>query len=215
MLDPAALRLIDDAALAIDALTVPHPIRVGVDGFCASGKTTVSDRLAEALAARGRRVIRASTDSFQNPPAVRWQRGEDSPEGFYRDAVDFVALRRELLDPLGPGGERRYRLASYDLPRRQPILGDRALADEGSVLILDGLFLHTAEIAPALEYSLLIEASAETCIRRARRRNQERRATADEVERLYRRRYLPGWALYLEEVEARRFASLVVPNEGA
>jgi uridine kinase len=82
--------------------TLPHPVRVGIDGFCAAGKTTFASKLATALINKGFSVVRASTDDFQNPPEIRWQLGENSAEGFYRHAVDFHALRQHLLPPFEP-----------------------------------------------------------------------------------------------------------------
>ena len=53
---------------------------VAVDGVDASGKTTLADRLAEAVAPRPP-VVRASIGDFHRPRAERYRRGRDSPEG--------------------------------------------------------------------------------------------------------------------------------------
>jgi uridine kinase len=84
-----------EIAEMILALEAPHPLRIGIDGFCAAGKTTLANAVAERLEVKERRVIRASADNFQNPPEVRWQMGPQSPEGFFRHAIDFQALRSE------------------------------------------------------------------------------------------------------------------------
>ena len=75
----------------------------------------MADELALLLRARGREVIRASTESFRLPWAQRYQRGEFSPEADYHDSFNYGTLRRVLLAPLGPDGDRRYRHAVYDL----------------------------------------------------------------------------------------------------
>lgn len=98
----------------IIAVTTPHPVRVAVDGRPASGKTTLANELGDLLSARGRHVIRATIDEFMYPKAMRYRRGVDSPEGCYHDSLDFDALHGALLDPLGPGGSRTYRTATYD-----------------------------------------------------------------------------------------------------
>jgi uridine kinase len=72
--------LLDRLAGAIESVTTSHPLRVAVDGPPAAGKTTLADELALLLRARGREVIRASTESFRLPRARRYQRGEFSPE---------------------------------------------------------------------------------------------------------------------------------------
>jgi hypothetical protein len=82
-----------------------------VDGPPAAGKTTLADELAAVLRAQGRDVIRASIDDFLFPRAQRYPRGEYSAEGSYFDTHDYDALNRVLLDPLGPGGDRRFQHA--------------------------------------------------------------------------------------------------------
>jgi uridine kinase len=63
---------------------------------------------------QGRFAIRASVESFLLPRARRYRRGELSAAGNYYDSFDYEALRRVLLDPLGPGGDRGFRRAVYD-----------------------------------------------------------------------------------------------------
>jgi hypothetical protein len=60
------------------------------------------------LRTQGRDVIRATIDDFLFPRAQRYPRGEYSAEGCYFDTDDYDALNRALLDPLGPGGDRRF-----------------------------------------------------------------------------------------------------------
>ena len=105
---PRRDRLIDLLADAVGSVTVAHPTRVAVDGPPAAGKTTLADELAAALRARGRYVIRATVDDFLFPRARRYRRGEFSAQGCYVDTHDHGTLKRVLLDPLGPGGERQY-----------------------------------------------------------------------------------------------------------
>ena len=107
--------LLDRLAGAIESVTASHPLRVAVDGPPAAGKTTLADELAVLVRTRGREVIRASTESFHLPRAQRYRRGEFSPEANYHDSFDYDTLRRVLLDPLGPDGDRRYQHAVYDI----------------------------------------------------------------------------------------------------
>lgn len=70
---------------------------IGVDGASGTGKSTLADEVAGILADRGRHVIGASIDSFHRPRAKRYRRGDASPEGYYRDSHDLLAVRRALL----------------------------------------------------------------------------------------------------------------------
>jgi uridine kinase len=199
---------VGEIAGEILALERPHPIRVGIDGFCAAGKTTLGDALGLELTARGRSVIRACGDDFQNPPNVRYRLGNRSPEGFFRHAMNFALLRGELLDPLGPGGTRAYRTTVYDVLESRVNLSPQQRADASQILVLDGLFLHAPELAGCFDLTVLVEADFETCIARARARKQERYRDADEIEALYRERYVPGFDLYLREVQPQTRASI-------
>src|SRR3954463_2420906 len=157
-----------EIAAMILALEAPHPLRIGIDGFCAAGKTTLANAVAEKLEAKERRIIRASADNFQNPPEVRWQLGPRSPEGFFRHAIDFQALRSELLEPLGPQGSLQYRTSTYDVRALRPNLSPQYGATPSAILLLDGLFLHVPALAGCFELTVFIRADYETCIARAR-----------------------------------------------
>ena len=103
----AANPAIEQLAKRILALSLSHPVRVAVDGRTASGKTTFADALAASIQ-HGRPVIRASVDGFHRPRVERYRQGRLSPDGYYEDARDLKAMRRLLLDPLGPGGDGGY-----------------------------------------------------------------------------------------------------------
>ena len=87
--------LLDRLAGAIESVTTSHPLRVAVDGPPAAGKTTLADELALLLRARGREVIRTSTESFHLPRAHRYRRGEFSTihNGFGQCSAGDVASR--------------------------------------------------------------------------------------------------------------------------
>src|SRR5712691_5443311 len=116
-----------------------HPVRVGIDGVDAAGKTSLADELAVVLRARGRLVIRSSIEGFHNPKAFRYRRGALSPEGYYFDSFDYTNLWAALLQPLGPGGDLRYRVAVYDFRSDRPIHGEIRQASCDAVLLFDGV----------------------------------------------------------------------------
>src|SRR5580704_5375236 len=163
--------LLDRLAGAIESVITAHPLRVAVDGPPAAGKTTLADELALLLRTRGREVIRASTESFHLPRAQRYRRGEFSPEANYHDSFDYDTLRRVLLDPLGPDGDRRYQRAVYD-PGTDTALSEPATtAAANAVLLLDGVFLLRPELAGQWDLSILVSAAPERTVDRARVRD--------------------------------------------
>ena len=190
-----------------------HPWRVAVDGIDAAGKTTLANQLAEALAQRGRPVIRASLDGFHNPRALRRQRGPTSPDGYYLDSFNYSALRQALLDPLGPGGERLYRTAVFDFRTDQPVEAPLQTAAANAILLLDGVFLLRPELNEAWDYRIFVAVSFETALQRALRRDLALFGTPEAIQQRYQARYWPAQRRYLQEVQPQALADAVIEND--
>jgi uridine kinase len=204
--------LIAGLAATIAALERPHPVRVAVDGVDAAGKTTLADELRTAVASRGRTVIRASIDGFHNPRAIRRHRGPLSPEGYFKDSFNHAALIDELLEPLGPDGDGRFRRAIFDFRADQAVDIPRETAEPRAILILDGVFLLRPELRPYFDFSIFLRADFEVTVERATKRDLMLFGTADDVRARYEHRYVPGQRLYLGSVQPEQFASVVIDN---
>lgn len=190
-----------------------HPVRVAIDGPDASGKTTLADELALELRNGGRAVIRASIDGFHRPRAERYRRGENSPEGYYEDSFDYPALRRELLMPLGPGGNRVYRRAVFDFRTDTVRAEGTAVAPDDAVLLFDGVFLLRPELVDSWDVRVFVAADFEETLRRALARDEALFGSRDEVERRYRTRYIPGQNLYFADATPLEAADVVINND--
>src|SRR5258708_21140680 len=163
--------LLDRLAGAVESVPAAHPLRVAVDGPPAVGKTTLADELVLLRRDRGREVIRATAESFHLPRAQRYRRGEFSPEGCYRASFDYGALRRVLLDPLGPGGDRRYQHAVYDMGTDTALSQPVATASADAVLLLDGVFLLRPELIDRWDLRIFVSAAFERALDRGRVRD--------------------------------------------
>jgi uridine kinase len=204
--------VVASVALQIAAVRRTHPVRVAIDGVDAAGKTTLADELVPHLVARGRLVIRASGDGFHRPRAERHRRGAESPEGYFEAAFARDLLRARLLDPLGPGGDRRYRAAVHDLDSDAPVDEPAQLAPGDAVLLVDGVFLLHPELADAWDFRVFVDVPLEESLRRGVERDVARFGSAKTARRRYERRYLPAQRLYLETVHRRDAADVVVDN---
>jgi uridine kinase len=200
--------MIEKLATIIACYKSDQMIRIAIDGVDGVGKTTFADLLGNAVARMGRPVIRSSVDGFHNPRELRYRRGKTSPEGFYLDSYDYPALRTHLLDPLGPGGSGRYRSAIFDHVTDSPLPVQEHIAPAGSVLILDGLFLHRQELRRHWDLSIFLDAPFEVTIPRCAARGPG--WGSPDPTAPSNRRYVEGQQIYLRENQPRNLASVVI-----
>lgn len=199
-------------AEAVGSVKAAHPTRVAVDGPPAAGKTTLADELAAALRAQGRDVIRATIDDFLFPRVQRYRRGEYSAESCYFDAHDCDALNRVLLDPLGPGGDRRCQHAVYDHTTDTALSPGVTTAPADAVLVFDGVFLLRPELMDRWDLRIFVSTGFEKALDRAVIR-ERRVLSAAEVERRWRERYIPSQQFYFATVRPADNADIVVRND--
>lgn len=205
----AALQAIAEFVAAVDR---PHPVRVAIDGRTASGKTTIPDELAHELNRIGRAVIRTSIDGFHRPKHERYARGRHSPEGYYFDARDLGAVRRLLLEPLGPAGTLTYRTAAFDLEADLPIDAPAYRAGSRDILIVDGTFLQRPELRDAWEVVVFVDVDAATAAKRGVSRDAMQLGGREAAEILYRDRYAPAYEIYERLIEPLERAHIVWDN---
>ncbi|MGI8839398.1 MAG: hypothetical protein ACR2F8_01205 [Caulobacteraceae bacterium] len=205
--------LLGRLAEAVGSVTITHPTRVAIDGPPAAGKTTLSDELAAVLRSRGRKVVRASIEDYLFPRSRRYRRGVYSGEGCYHDSFDYDALHRTLLHPLGPGGDRRFQLATYDRLTDTTTFRTVATAPADAVLVFEGVFLLRPELIDRWDLRIFVSAAFEETLVRARARDLALYGSDAEVERRFRERYLPAQQLYLDAARPTDHADIVVHND--
>ncbi len=207
------VELLSRLAEAVESVTIAHPTRVAIDGPPAAGKTTLGDELAVALRARGRVVIRASIEGFLLPRLQRYRRGEYSAEACYHDSFDFDALHRVLLDPLGPGGDRRFQPAIYDYRTDSVLSQPITTAPAHAVLLFDGVFHLRPGLIDRWDLRIYVSAAFEETLDRARTRDLALFGSASEVERRHRDRYIPAQQLYFDTARPTDRADIIVHND--
>ena len=187
----------------IAALVRPGSV-VAIDGVDGAGKTTFADDLAGVLDAP---VVRSTVDGFHQPRAVRHARGRHSPEGFFLDSYDYPALRGLLLEPFRAG--QPVRTAAFDHRLDAAVAGVPTRPAPGSVLLLDGLFLHRPELRGYWDLSVFLRVEFAVTFARMAVRNGSPADPDDPANR----RYLEGQRLYLSSCSPEDRASLVVDHD--
>jgi uridine kinase len=164
--------------------------------------------LSDALQVLGRRVIRISVDDFHNVSVLRYRRGRSSPEGFWLDSFNYERLDADVLEPLGPGGSRRYRSAAHDLAGDLVLNQVPEVAAAGSVIVVDGLFLHRKELVGAWDFSIFLDVPFDVAARRMAARD----GTSPDPRHASMRRYVEAQKLYFRECTPHQRASVVIDN---
>jgi hypothetical protein len=168
-------------------------VRVAIDGADAADPGALADALVAPLRVLGRPAVRIAAGDFLRPASVRLEFGRTNPDSYYAGWLDEPGLRREVLDPAGPGGSGRIvsRLwdATIDRAAREPY----AELAPNAVVIVDGPLLLGAGLPFDLTVHLELSAGA-----LARRTDPGRHWT------------LPALARYDDEVDPSAFADVVV-----
>jgi hypothetical protein len=155
-------RLVRDLTGWIVGLDQLHP-RIGIDGAVEIGAAELADSIATSLQTLGRPVIRTSTSWWWRPASLRLEFGRTDIDTLLDGWVDGPSIRRELLDPLGPGGSGCYLRRLRDPDTDRSIREARVTAPQQAVLLLDGPFLRTARLP--LDAVVHLQVSAATLAR--------------------------------------------------
>ncbi|MEC3992862.1 uridine kinase [Actinacidiphila sp. DG2A-62] len=167
--------------------------RVAVDGAPAARTGVLADALAAALPALGRPVLRVRATDFWRPASLRLEYGHEDVEAYYTLWLDTGALRREVLDPLGPGGSGRALPSLRDPATDRSTRAGYVALPPGGVLVLDGPLLLGQGLPFDLTVHLRLSAGA-----------LERRTEPGE------RWTLPAYARYAREALPEEAADVVV-----
>lgn len=150
------------------AAATPHPLRAGIDGRSAAGKTSLADELVALLEQRGVHVVRVSIDGFHRPGHRRRSiRGEWTPELRLAEGLDYAAFRRFVLDPLGPGGSRRILARWFNSYLDEPYPEEWVAVPEDAILLSDAGHGFMPALRDLWDYRIWLEVDAATMVERA------------------------------------------------
>lgn len=201
--------VLDMIAGEVEAIMSRPIVRVAVDGVDGAGKTF----FANELAARIRRpVIRASTDAFHHPRAVRYAKGKHSPEGFFEDSFNYPKLKERLLDPLSSNPPENYCCEFFDHRKDAEVVSDWKEPPEHGVLIFDGIFAHRPELREYWDYSIFLEVSPAVSVRRCILR-EGLKDVPDDPKDVAHARYVGGQSIYLATCDPSSRCTRHIVNE--
>lgn len=169
---------------------------MAVDGPPVAGGAALAVKLADRLRTAGRPAVALAANGFLRPASVRLERGRDDPDAFYDDALDVSGLCREVLGPLGSGGDRRYLPSLWDPVTDRATRAPRQAAPADAVVLVHGVFLLRLELAAGFDFAIHLRLSPA---------GRRRRVPAEDAAR-----ELPAYDRYDAEVAPVQAADLVV-----
>jgi hypothetical protein len=133
--------LVDEVADRLAARAPQGRLRVAVDGADAADPDAFADSLVDPLRVRGRPVLRVRSRDFLRPASVRLERGRTNPQAYYERWLDEPGLRREVLDPLGPGGNGRALPSLWDADADRATRAAYTSVPPGGIVLVSGSLL--------------------------------------------------------------------------
>lgn len=189
----ASERLVEELADRIAACRTGYRLRVGVDGAAAAAPDRLAGALVDPLRVRGRAARHVPSAGFLRPASVRLELGRTNPDSFYERWVDESGLRREVLDPLEPGGSGRVLPSLWDTATDRATRAAYVTVPHGGVVLVSGALLLGAGLPFDFTVHLALSPAA-----LARRTPAGQRWT------------LPAFDRYAQEVAPEGFADVVV-----
>jgi uridine kinase len=122
----------------------PGTVFVGIDGFGAAGKSTLSAAIETVVP----RVSVVHVDDFAGPTAPEW---------------DWMRLRAQLLSPLLAGQAARYQVWDWDLD----LGGEWVDVAPGRVVVIEGVSSTRAEVGAPWDLTIWVDAPRELRLARA------------------------------------------------
>jgi len=194
------------------SIATDHPIKVGIDGITASGKSTFARELAEFLHPSGRPIISTTLDGFHNPRSIRHQKGRESAEGYYFDAYNYPAIVEHLLLPLSAVGNLKYKTQVLDLHTDQPDPRPAQQASRNSILIVDGSFALRKELVEHWDVGIYLSVDFEIAESRASVRDAELFKSAEIAREITKKRYHGAHQLHIEVANPCERAQFIINN---
>jgi hypothetical protein len=135
---------------------IPGIVRVAVDGATATDPDGLAGQLIEPLRRRSRPAVHIRADQFWRDASLRLEYGRTDEHSLRHDWLDADALRREVLDPLGPGGSGSYFPSLRDPVTNRSTRQAARPAEAGTIVIVSGQFL----LGRSLPFDRVIRRSA-------------------------------------------------------
>lgn len=183
------------------------PIVIGIAGGTGSGKTTLTQALAEKFS--GRTTVIYQDNYYKRQDHLTFEErtrvNYDSPDAFDIDLMAAHIVDLKAMRPVqGP---------VYDFSNHNRTDETVDIQPESVILVEGILLLHEPRLCSLLDIKLFVDADADVRIlRRIKRDVLERGRSIESVEKQYLETVKPMHELYVET--SKRNADLIIPDGG-
>jgi hypothetical protein len=138
-------------------------VRVAIDGADALEPAALAEQLLEPLRARSRPAVHIRAEGFWRDASLRLEYGHTDEYSLRHDWLDAGALRREVLDPLGPDGSGTFVPSLRDPVTNRSTHERPRPAEPATVLLVSGQLLLDHDLP--FDQVVRLSASAATLAR--------------------------------------------------
>lgn len=180
---------------------------IGMDGLGGAGKSTLSEKLVQALTEKQYRCILLHIDDFIHPRAIRYNAAFPEWQCYYdlQWRYDYFA---DVVGRIRSGRPGAIDVELYDKEGDGYISSPVHLAGN-TLLIVEGIFLQRRELRGLFDYMIYIDVPEEARLRRVLQRDTYI-GGEEQIAGKYHRRYFPAERRYVEEYHPRDTADLVI-----
>lgn len=173
-------------------------VRLGIDSAVDVDGRDLADAVVADLSARGRGAARVRAGDFLHRRSVRLEYGPGDVDAVFDRTVDWAALLREVLKPMGDPAGPRWLPQLWDATADRPARDTVREAVPGTVVVVDGPYLLRWELSGAFDVAVHLDLSTGALMRRFPGPDDPR----------------PGaWRRYLAETDPASRADLVVRHD--
>lgn len=138
----------------------PGLLRVAIDGALAARPHEVAALVLERLHTLGRPAVHIQAETFWRDASLRLEYGHTDIHSFRHDWLDVPALRREVLDPLGPDGSGEFLTSLRDPDTNRATRAPRVPAADDQVILVSGELLLDHDLPFDLAVALVMSSPA-------------------------------------------------------
>ncbi len=181
---------------------------VGIDGLGGAGKSTLANSLKLQLQNENLHPYVLHIDDFIHPKHIRYDRSYEEWYCCYNIQWRYDYLVNEILSPIKRGDEIDKKIELYDKENDRYIIQPIHIS-QGSVLLLEGIFLQRKEIRSYLDYIIYLDVPQKVRLNRALKRDGYIGGFED-IKCKYERRYFPAEEKYILEYSPIENADFVL-----